>query len=771
MHFNTPRTALFFIFQDIAMNPLPSPSPSPSPPHTPLHARRPQIEQVFYQARPNAQEYLIYAIKNFHDIEFDQALDQLLEDGASLEQLDNDGLTPLEIAVIEGRPRIVQALLDRNALLPIVDEDGFDLLMLSASCGNTATMLVLIDQGEMQCNVQDARGLTSLHYAVIGGHLPAAVTLLDRGADINRCTTAAVDRETCEHMGISPALAQSGSTPLMLAVSKGHLALVDLLLSRGANSLAGDRHPFELAIYKNDAAMMGLLIQKGIDPTTIILINGQSMLSLAVECQCSLACIKQLLPPDKVVNDQTSDAHSPLRIAVRTGQHEIAAYLLCRGAKISAVDQLYQTAWECAHQLPDQGKMTQILVATRCKNAVNAFSLSNGTAVELLQTANDLPALATLGFFPEVLIRVVAELKPMENAMHRLTRAQQEVEIAYMMMVLCTPNARTNAEANAEANAETNTEVNAEINALASASMASIIPVPSERQFISSIPKKIATQRNELHSWAKRIVDQYKIEMLDLLSRSFLMSTLTTCPEGADLSVYMSRKLREAKGIPDDLSNIIVSSWVSAHNNVSQWGLTGADANSINLCKEYYAMQQIEYRLFKKIQALQSQGKKPSLSIQFLYAASGQCILPAKELAKNPVIFLQRLPPVDQSVVHQTQPTTTLCLQTGWSPLECQKIIDLWTEANNTADSTIPTNEIERRYHFLCREMAIVFKAILPQQHHHPDGTPHPLPSRWQTQLHRWSDATLARHNGAASSITVNSDDEEGRPQKRARTH
>jgi ankyrin repeat protein len=696
------------------------------------------------------QEDLIDAIKNFHEIEFDQALDQLLEDGASLEKIDDEGLTPLEIAVMAGRPRIVQSLLDRNAPLPIVNEDGFDLLMLSASCGNTAMMTMLIDQGSMLPNSQDAKGLTPLHYAVMGGHLQAAVALLDRDTDINQCTTESIDIQICERLGIWPSLVQSGITPLMLAIAKGHLALADLLLSRHADATAGYRHPLELAIYKNDAAMIDLLIQNGIDPTEIILINGQTMLSLAVEKRCSLACIKKLLPPEKPINDHTSDAFSPLRIAIQTGQHDIAAYLLCQGAKINIIDQFYQTAWECAYHLPDQGKMTQILVATRCKKALTTFSLSNGTAVELFQTANDPTALAILGFFPELLMPVVAELKALKNAMHHLTPAQQEIEVAYRIMLVNTPNT--------------------EANVLASASAASIIPVPPEKQFILSIPEKIETQKNELYLWAKRIIDKTNGKMLDFFSSYFLRSILTTCPEGTDLSVYMLRKLREKKGIPDDLSNIIVSAWVSAEKKVSQWAVNVADANSIDLCKEYYAMHQIERMLFKKIQTLQSQGKNPSFGMQFLYNASGQRTLPANQFAQNPVIFLHMLEhPFGQPVLHTTQLTMALCLQTGWPPLECQKIIDVWKEANKTADSAIPANELEHRHHFLCREMAGAFKTMLPQQHHHPDGTAYPMPSRWQAQLHLWCETTLAQHNGAAANVVVNVDEEESRPLKRAR--
>lgn len=728
-----------------------TPTPSPSPSRTPPRAQNPMIEQAFVQDRSSAQENLLHAIKNIHETEFDQLLDLLLADGASLEQLDSNGLSPLEIAVMAGRPRIVQALLDRNVALPIVKEDGFDLLMLSANCGNTAMMTVLIDQGEMQCNAQDAKGLTSLHYAVLGGHFPAVIALLERGANINQCTTGAVDRQICERLNIPPSLAQGGSTPLTLAVSAGHLALANLLLSQHADATAGDRHPLELAIIKNDAAMIDLLIQKGIDPTTIILINGQSMLSLAVERQCSLACIKTLLPPNRVVNDQTSDLHSPLRAAIKSGQHDIAAYLLCQGARLDVGDQGSETALAYAQRLSDQGKMMQILVSTRCAGALTSFSLANGTAIELCQTAHDPTALAALGFFPELLKPVVAEVFAHRATLYLLSPAQQDVEITFIMMRLTKPDTETHRPTRA--------------------STASIMPVLPEQRFIQSIPEKIETQKNELYQWAKRIIDQKNLMMLNCFSRHFLTSMLTACPEGTHLSIYMSRYLREKEGMSEDLSNVIVLAWTNAHKKVSQWTLEGADANSISLCKEYYATHQMERALFKQLQTLRSQGIKPSFSSQYFYDASGQRSLPTNQFAENPVLFLQRLvhdltPPV----LHEAPLTTALCLKTGWSPVECRKIIDAWKEAESAVELIIPANDIERRDRFLCHEMASALKRLLPAQQHHPDGTAYPFPSRWQTQLHRWCDTTLAQHDSEAANAVVGTNEEETRPLKRART-
>ena len=112
-----------------------TPSPSSSPFRTPPQVNSQCNEPVFIQPAIRAQENLIFAIKNMSEDEFDRYLDQALQDGASLNSVDDDGLYPLELAVIEQRPRIVQSLLTRDALLPVVADDGFDLVMLAANQG------------------------------------------------------------------------------------------------------------------------------------------------------------------------------------------------------------------------------------------------------------------------------------------------------------------------------------------------------------------------------------------------------------------------------------------------------------------------------------------------------------------------------------------------------------------------------------------------------------------------------------------------------------
>lgn len=727
-----------------------TPSPSSPPFRTPPQVNHQGNEPVFFQPVTHAQENLIFAIKNSPENEFDRYLDQALQDGASLNSVDDDGLYPLELAVIEQRPRIVQSLLTRDALLPVVADDGFDLVMLAANQGHAAMLTVLIDTGSMMSDAQDKQGLTALHYAAMGGHLQAAMTLLDREADINRVSTHAVDSETCELNGLNPSLAGSGSTPLMLAVSKGDLILADLLLSRQADPTAGARHPLEIAIINHDVAMIDLFIQKGIDPAAIIMCNGQSLLSLAVDNQCSLSCIQKLLPPGTHLDDRSTSTHSPLRSAIRTGQHEIATYLLCQGAQAESIDDHHQATWEFASNLPDRGKMTQILVATRCANAVQFFALSNEGFIGLYQIAHHPAALAVRGFFPELLTPLVYRLPTQESNLHQLTPAQQELEIAYRLMWKNEP-----------------TEA---IESLSPANAISIIPVAPEQKLIQSIPEKIKIQKKELHQWAKTTVDQKMNRVSDCFSKDFLFSMHQTCPQGVELSVHMMRQLRENNGFPDNFSQLVALTWCDADKKVSQWKFDGANSESISLCKEYYAINRIEQRLSEQIQAEKSKNKPSSFFSEFSYRAVVQRTLPLNKFAENPVIFLDSLEhPAGQPAVHASQLARTLCLATGLTPPQCQKIVELWREANNAAALAFPAGEAENRHHFSRKALAAALRTLLPAQRSQPDGTPFPTNLRWQMQLQQWCDNTLAGGNNQPANDSGNDDTEESRPLKRAR--
>ncbi|MET3593107.1 MULTISPECIES: ankyrin repeat domain-containing protein [Mesorhizobium] len=146
----------------------------------------------------------------------------------------------------------------------------------AAKNGDVAAITAALDAG---AGVDESDGdATPLYFAVMMGHIEAAKLLIERGADVNAPTT--------------------WGRPLMAAMGKGKIDLLNLLLERGADPNS-DR-------------------------------DGESALHVAVILGC-LDCVKALVVAGADVNAKTNGGKTPLHLAKRRGQREVADYLMSHG--------------------------------------------------------------------------------------------------------------------------------------------------------------------------------------------------------------------------------------------------------------------------------------------------------------------------------------------------------------------------------------------------------------------------------------------------------
>lgn len=149
-----------------------------------------------------------------------------------------------------------------------------------------------------------------IHDAAKSGDVAAITAALDAGANINEI--------------------DGGGTPLYFATRRGHLAAAKLLIERGANVNAETNFGPALlaAVGKSKIELINLLLEKGADPNATF--DGNNVLHAAARLSC-LDCVKALVAAGADVNGLTRDMESPLHLARRLGNRDIAEFLLARG--------------------------------------------------------------------------------------------------------------------------------------------------------------------------------------------------------------------------------------------------------------------------------------------------------------------------------------------------------------------------------------------------------------------------------------------------------
>ena len=247
------------------------------------------------------------------------SLQLLIGAGVYVNDIKNDvvGSPPLVVASERGDLSIVQALLDVGADVNKATTRGATPLYIASGKGYIGIAKALLDAGA-EVNKETDNECTSLYYASEEGYLAIVKLLISRGADVKKygntslylaCVQgqfAVVDYLISQHsqdVDVNTKMFTKGSTSLIMASERGHLALVKRLIMAGAD----------------------------VDEATT---DGATSLYFASE-KGHLDVVQYLFSMGADVNQSSNGECSPLFIATQNKKKAVVSYLLLSGARVN----------------------------------------------------------------------------------------------------------------------------------------------------------------------------------------------------------------------------------------------------------------------------------------------------------------------------------------------------------------------------------------------------------------------------------------------------
>ncbi|XP_075385811.1 protein TANC1 isoform X2 [Tenrec ecaudatus] len=288
----------------------------------------------------------------------------LLEFGAFLDGMSENGMTALCYAAAAGHMKLVCLLAKKGARVDHVDKKGQCALVHSALRGHGDILQYLL-----ACEWSDTPPLTgvlkksqalqqALTAAASMGHSSVVQCLLGmekeheievNGADTlwgETALTAAAGRgklAVCEllleHGAVVSRTNRRGVPPLFCAARQGHWQIVKLLLEYGCDVNLSDkqgRTPLMVAACEGHLSTVEFLLSKG---ATLSSLDKEGLSALSWACLKGHRAVVQHLVDEGAEIDQTDkNGRTPLDLAAFYGDAETVLYLVEKGAVIEHVD-------------------------------------------------------------------------------------------------------------------------------------------------------------------------------------------------------------------------------------------------------------------------------------------------------------------------------------------------------------------------------------------------------------------------------------------------
>jgi ankyrin repeat protein len=234
-----------------------------------------------------------------------------------------------------------------TACFAIVQSENDQSLLEAIRTGNNTRAKALLD-GAANPNAKTPDGTTALMHATLLADVSLMRLLLDRGADVNAANKAKATalmwavgdfdkaRLLIEHGADVNSRAESGHTPLLMAAGCGDpVAVVRLLLEKGADARYASRGYTALMAGAGNREVVRLLLARGTDPKGV---NAAGWTALhAAAFRGEVVAVADLLERGANVHAKENiQGRTPLLWAAARGTPEVVRLLLDRGAEVNS---------------------------------------------------------------------------------------------------------------------------------------------------------------------------------------------------------------------------------------------------------------------------------------------------------------------------------------------------------------------------------------------------------------------------------------------------
>ena len=287
-----------------------------------------QVSDIVEKARKDLQsKSLVHVAARIGNVEH---LCRLLGDGEYVDSV-MPGLsreTPVMLAARYNEVDVVEFLVERGALLEVQDDKGYTPLHQAVMGAKITNMLRLIELGAHVWS-RNYEEQNVLHLAAEKGHTEALRLLLEHGISVNNtdCT---------------------GASPILLAAKNGHLQAIHLLLKHRGNLNSCDNKEW-LPLHhgaKNQQTDIAKFLVECKGNVFAKTSDGDSVLHLTSR----LELVSYLVEQGANIHARDNVGRTPLDVAAGNGQADTGNFLLNRGASINSRDQYGNSALTMAFE-------------------------------------------------------------------------------------------------------------------------------------------------------------------------------------------------------------------------------------------------------------------------------------------------------------------------------------------------------------------------------------------------------------------------------------